>query len=105
MRGVERGEELKYIQIVNWQKYQHYRDRNPPWIKLHVKLLTDRKFMLLADASKCLLMLLWVLASETDGEIPLDLEEIEADMSGQMQRIRDWEREGRIKPVHGVQFR
>lgn len=67
---------MKYLRIINWKKFQHYKDRCPPWIKLHVKILNDRDFMMLADASKCLLMLLWVLASEEEGLIPYDLDDI-----------------------------
>lgn len=65
------------LKVKNWEKYQHYKDRNPPWIKLHKSLLQDRAFMLLAPASKCLLMLLWLLASETEqGETTADLDEL-----------------------------
>lgn len=49
----------------NWQKFQHYKDRSPPWIKLHRELLDDREFMLLPIASKALAPLLWLLASES----------------------------------------
>ena len=59
--------------VKNWEKYQHYKDRNPPWIKLHVHTLNDLEFMTLAPASKCLLMLLWILASEAKGTVNLDL--------------------------------
>jgi hypothetical protein len=62
--------------IKNWERFQHYSKRRPPWIKLHVQVLNDRNFMALAPASKCLLMLLWILASENDGEVPYDREEI-----------------------------
>ena len=49
----------------NWTKFQHYKDRNPPWIKLHRDLLIDRKFMCLPLASKAIAPMLWLLASET----------------------------------------
>lgn len=65
-----------HIQIKNWGEHQHYKDRNPPWIKLHVKILNDMSFMMLAPASKCLLMLLWVLAAENNGEINFSEEEL-----------------------------
>jgi len=29
------------LKVKNWEKYQHYKDRNPPWIKLHFELLTS----------------------------------------------------------------
>ena len=67
---------MEYLRIKNWEEHQHYKDRCPPWIKLHVKILNDREFSLLSRASKCLQMLLWILASETDGRIKNDINEI-----------------------------
>lgn len=67
---------MEYLKIKKWEDYQHYKDRNPPWIKLHVKILNDKKFISLSRASKCLLMLLWVLGSEEDGIIPNDVDEL-----------------------------
>lgn len=64
------------IKIKNWEEHQHYKDRNPPWIKLHVKILNDMSFMMLAPASKCLLMLLWVLGAENNGKINFSEEEL-----------------------------
>lgn len=49
----------------NWEKFQHYKDRCPPWIKLHRDLLNDRAFMSLPTASKALAPLMWMLASES----------------------------------------
>jgi hypothetical protein len=53
----------------NWAVFQHYKDRLPPWIKLHRDLLTDRKFMCLPIASKALAPMLWLLASENESAI------------------------------------
>ena len=61
-----------------WEKFQHYKDRCPPWIKLHRDLLTDREFMRLPIASKALAPLLWLLASETkDGVFDASLDELQ----------------------------
>jgi len=49
----------------NWAVFQHYKDRNPPWIKLHRETLNDRTFMCLPLASKALAPLMWLLASES----------------------------------------
>ena len=49
----------------NWAVFQHYKDRNPPWIKLHRETLNDRTFMTLPLASKALAPLMWLLASES----------------------------------------
>ena len=59
------------IKIKNWDSFQHYRDRNPPWIKLHRRLLNDREFFSLDGDCVKTLVLLWMLAAETkDGELP-----------------------------------
>ncbi len=61
----------------NWDKFQHYKDRCPPWIKLHRDLLNDRIFASLPIASKALAPLLWLLASESkDGSFDADSEEL-----------------------------
>lgn len=64
---------MQYFQIKNWAKFQHYKDRSPPWIKLHRDLLNDYNFTSLQDASKAHLMLLWLLASQLDNKIPHDI--------------------------------
>ena len=48
-----------------WGDFQHYKDRCPPWIKLHRDLLNDRGFMSLPLASKAIAPLMWLLASES----------------------------------------
>lgn len=50
--------------VKNWEKFQHYKDRTPPWIRLHRGLLDDYEFHSLPDASKALAPCLWLLASE-----------------------------------------
>ena len=54
------------LQPKNWAVFQHYKDRCPPWIKLHRDLLNDRSFMRLPIASKALAPMLWLLASENE---------------------------------------
>jgi len=61
----------------NWDKFQHYKDRCPPWIKLHRDILNDRMFATLPIASKALAPLLWLLASESkDGSFEAASEEL-----------------------------
>ena len=65
------------LQPKNWGVFQHYKDRCPPWIKLHRDLLNDRVFMCLPLASKALAPLLWLLASESkDGVFDGSLDEL-----------------------------
>ena len=62
----------------NWDNFQHYKDRCPPWIKLHKEILNDRAYMTLPTASKALAPLLWLLASESkDGNFDASIDELE----------------------------
>ena len=61
----------------NWDNFQHYKHRSPPWIKLHKNLLDDMDYQRLPVASKALAPMLWLLASEAhNGEINKSTEEI-----------------------------
>lgn len=62
--------ERQKIRIKNWGQFQHYKLRNPPWIRLYRNLLDDREwFALDGDAGKMLIMC-WLVASEDDGNLP-----------------------------------
>ena len=58
--------------VRNFERFQHYKDRSPPWIKLYNELLDDYSFAVLPDASKWHLVAIWLLASRSDNEIPAD---------------------------------
>lgn len=60
------------LRVRNFSKFQHYKHRSPPWIKLHRGALNDYHFTCLQDASKAHAMLLWLLASTCDNVIPDD---------------------------------
>lgn len=62
----------RMLTIKNFRTFQHYKDRNPPWIKLYTALLEDYDFLALSDAARSQLMLIWLLASRTDGCVPND---------------------------------
>lgn len=54
----------------NWDTFQHYRDRAPPWIKLHRTLLDNVDYARLSpDAGKAL-PLVWLVASDGCGILP-----------------------------------
>jgi hypothetical protein len=55
------------IKPKNWRRFQHYKGRRPPWIKLHRDLLDDYEFACLPVASKALAPFLWLLAAEEEG--------------------------------------
>lgn len=61
-----------HFSVKNFERFQHYKDRSPPWIKLYNELLDDYEFSRLPDASKWHLIAIWMLASRSENKIPLD---------------------------------
>lgn len=59
------NEGILMLKPKNWQQFQHYKDRCPPWLKLHRDLLNNKDFMRLPTASKALAPMFWLLASES----------------------------------------
>lgn len=60
----------EYFKVKNWEQFQHYKDRNPPWIKLHFALLASEDWVTLDDASKLLAVVCMLIASRNGGMIP-----------------------------------
>lgn len=59
------------MKIKNWSKFQHFKDRRPPWIKLYRDLLDDMQWHQLDPLASKVLVTLWLLASEDkDGCLP-----------------------------------
>lgn len=52
------------IKIKNWEELQHFKDRNPIWIKLYRRILDQRDIMTLSSDAFKFLVCLWLLASE-----------------------------------------
>lgn len=63
---------MKYLVVKDYAKHQHYRDRNPVWIKLYVALLHDFTFLALPEAAQAQLVKIWIMAAKTDNRIPHD---------------------------------
>lgn len=63
---------MRTFSVKNFDRFQHYKDRSPPWIKLYNELLDDYEFGLLPDATKMHLVAIWLLASRSENKIPFD---------------------------------
>ena len=61
-----------YLRVRNFERLQHYKDRDPPWIKLYYCLLDDYAFTRLTDASKWHLVGIFLLASRCGNRIAAD---------------------------------
>lgn len=72
---------MMLLAVKNWETFQHYKKRNPPWIKLHRAILDDYPFCSMPDVAKAHLMLLWLYASQNNGLIPYDVPFLERKLS------------------------
>ena len=65
---------MEWLRIANWEKWQSYRkDREqPPWIKVHRRLLRHPDWVARTDSQKGQLVSIWMLAADREGEIPDD---------------------------------
>jgi len=52
------------LRVKNWERFQHFKDRRPPWIKLYRDLLDDIEWHHLDSGSAKVLVMLWLIASE-----------------------------------------
>jgi hypothetical protein len=65
------------VRILNWREFQHYKNRGPPWIKLHRQLALKPSWRRLRGSAAKLLVDLWMLgAGDDDGEIGMTLQDI-----------------------------
>lgn len=63
------------LRVKGWDKFQHFKDRRPPWIKLYRDLLDDIEWHELEPAASKALVMLWLIASESaDGRLPANKE-------------------------------
>lgn len=65
---------MQYIQVSNWADYQHYSDRNPPWIKLHFDIISSRLWTCYSAQAYKLFASILLLASRHDNKIPFEKE-------------------------------
>jgi hypothetical protein len=49
-----------WIEIPNWDRFQHYKDRDPPWIKNYTRLLNDPDYLRLTPQTALILHRLWL---------------------------------------------
>ena len=62
----------KYFCVRDYEKYQHYKNRTPPWIKLYNRILDDDDFEDLPDTTKYHFLAITLLASRTNNKMKYD---------------------------------
>jgi hypothetical protein len=65
---------MKYIIVPNWERFQHYKHRNPVWIKCYLEELEKgERFLSLEDKDKWLFWSIVMLAAHKNNKIPLEI--------------------------------
>lgn len=69
--------QVMYLAVPDLERWQHYKDRRPPWMKLHIEIFDNYDFGNLPDECKYHLLGIWLLATQIDNKIPSDNKWIE----------------------------
>src|SRR5262245_42803515 len=60
---------MSWIVVPNWKEFQHYKDRVPVWIKLHLELNSKPEWRHLTYAERGLLTTIWVEFARSKGTL------------------------------------
>jgi hypothetical protein len=64
---------MAILVLKNWEQFQHYKDRAPPWVKLHRDLLTSDSWMDGTDTSRLVQVACMLLAARYQNATPYKL--------------------------------
>jgi hypothetical protein len=93
--------------VKNWGKFQHFKDRRPPWIKLYRDILDDVEWHDLSGDDAKALVMLWLIASEHGGVLPsvralsFRLRQSEEYVKSLIMRLEHWLEPGDIATISG----
>src|ERR1035437_242532 len=96
------------LRIKGWERFQHFKDRKPPWIKLYPDLAGDLQWHELAGDDAKTLVMLWLIASEKLGELPsikelaFRLRVSEKAMKSTVSRLSHWLIQDDIKSISDI---
>jgi hypothetical protein len=76
---ISKDAELYYVK--DWWTHQHYKFRNPPWIKLHRSIMSDPVVQSLTPGDRYRLICLWLIASDQAGTFSANLAKISANLA------------------------
>ncbi|MCR4339132.1 MAG: hypothetical protein NUW01_04500 [Gemmatimonadaceae bacterium] len=77
----------RWIVITNWAKFQHYKDRRPPWIKNYIELLARDEYLELSGARRGLLHGLWLAYAQSGTTMRADIKLINSRLGLQAKMV------------------
>lgn len=66
----------EWIVIPKWDEFQHYKNRDPSWIKLHRSLASDPAWIGLSGHDRAVLVGLWLEYASSNCQVRLDTRSI-----------------------------
>lgn len=61
---------MTHLVAKNWESFQHYSDRRPPWVKLYVALLDDFDYIAMSGDGKAALVAFWLSCARYGHPLP-----------------------------------
>ena len=59
----------RWIVVPNWREFQHYKNRDPSWVKAYTRLLDDPEYLELSFHVRGVLLGLWLAYARSDGQL------------------------------------
>jgi len=87
---------MEYLRIANWDSYQHYKKKNPRWVKLYLDTFNRPNWVALDDKSKLLMLICIGIGGVCDGKIP--------NCAKTLQKISHLRRKIDLKPLIDIGF-
>jgi hypothetical protein len=70
-----------YIIVNRWSEFQHYKDRDPKWIKNYQRLLHDQAYLDLTGHQRAVLHGLWLLYASSGCQLTLNSRSLSRQLS------------------------
>ncbi len=85
------GEPTRWIHVCRWEEFQHYKDRDPRWIKSYTRLLGDWNYLRLSLRLRGLLHGIWLLYAASGRELGASPAQLGRMLGDDTVRMRDLE--------------
>lgn len=79
---------MHQLRVRNWERFQHYKHRNPPWIKFYDDLLDDEDFQAMPKESRLLYCLVLLVAARKNNRFPADPSWLAAELALPLADVR-----------------
>ena len=63
----------RWIVVPSWEKFQHYKDRNPVWIKLYIELAHKDEWLRLTGPQRGMLVTVWLEYALSKGRVSREM--------------------------------